>query len=88
MDLLEERGWTQQQLADRLGFSTKHVNQLIKGKVPLSEDAAIRLQSVLGARAGFWLTREAQYRERVALQKRRSATPPWCRGLSAFQSRN
>jgi HTH-type transcriptional regulator/antitoxin HigA len=80
LDLLEERDWTQQQLADRLGFSPKHVNQLINGKVSLTEDAAIRLQNVLGASVGFWLTREAQYRERAALHdaaKRNSAMVPW-----------
>lgn len=67
LDLLEEREWTQAQLADRLGYSTKHVNQLVKGKVPLSEDAAVRLQNVLGVTVGFWLKREALYRERMAL---------------------
>jgi HTH-type transcriptional regulator/antitoxin HigA len=80
LDLLEERGWTQQQLADRLGYSLKHVNQLIKAKVPLTEDAAIRLQNVLGAPVGFWLTREAQYRERIAVQdatERQTAMVPW-----------
>lgn len=80
LDLLEERDWTQQQLADRLGYSPKHVNQLIKGKVPLTEDAAIRLQSVLGASAGFWLTREAQYRERAAAldaAARHATMVPW-----------
>lgn len=80
LDLLEERGWTQQQLADRLGYSLKHVNQLIKAKVPLTEDAAIRLQNVLGAPVGFWLTREAQYRERVAMQdaaERQTGMVPW-----------
>ena len=80
LDLLEERGWTQQQLADRLGYSLKHVNQLIKAKVPLTEDAAIRMQSVLGASVGFWLTREAQYRERVAVldaAERQAAMVPW-----------
>jgi len=80
LDLLEEREWTQQQLADRLGYSLKHVNQLIKAKVPLSEDAAIRLQNVLGASVGFWLTREAQYRERVAVQEateRQTTMVPW-----------
>lgn len=45
-------------MAERLGFSLKHVNQLIKGKVALTEDAAIRLQSVLGSSVGFWLKRE------------------------------
>ena len=80
LDFLEERDWTQQQLADRLGYSLKHVNQLIKAKVPLTEDAAIRLQNVLGASVGFWLTREAQFRERVALldaAERQVAMVPW-----------
>ncbi|MES2074455.1 MAG: helix-turn-helix domain-containing protein [Pseudomonadota bacterium] len=80
LDLLEERDWTQQQLADRLGFSLKHVNQLIKGKVSLTEDAAIRLRNVLGASIGFWLTREAQYRERAALlaaAEHNAAATPW-----------
>lgn len=80
LDLMEEREWTQQQLADRLGFSPKHVNLLINGKVSLTEDAAIRLQNVLGASVGFWLTREAQYRERAALldaAQRNIAMVPW-----------
>ena len=33
-DLLEERGWTQADLATRTGFTTKHVNLLLKGKAP------------------------------------------------------
>lgn len=80
LDLLEERDWTQQQLADRLGYSLKHVNQLIKGKVPLTDEAAARLQNVLGASVGFWLTREAQYRERLAVQdatERQATMVPW-----------
>jgi HTH-type transcriptional regulator/antitoxin HigA len=67
LDLLEEREWNQNQLAERLGFSIKHVNQLIKDNVPLTENIAIRLESVLGAPLGFWLKREAQYRERTVL---------------------
>jgi HTH-type transcriptional regulator/antitoxin HigA len=65
-DLVEERGWTQAELAERLGYTPKHLNQLIKGKVPLSEDAALRLERVLGGSAAFWLSREARYRERLA----------------------
>lgn len=80
LDLLEERSWTQTQLAERLGYSAKHVNQLIKGKVPLTDDAAIRLQSVLGSSVGFWLTREAHFRERAALvdaENRHAGMVPW-----------
>jgi len=76
-DLLEERGWSQQEVAQRLDYSEKHVSQLINGKVPLTEDAAMRLSSVLGAPVGFWLTREAQYRERLAKQEATSRFAAW-----------
>ena len=80
LDLIEERGWTQADLAARLGFSQKHVNQLVKGKVPLTEEAALRLAQALGTSAGFWLTREARYRERVVRLEsasRHAAWAPW-----------
>ena len=64
LDLFEERGWTQANLAARLGFSQMHVSQLIEGEVPLTEETALRLGQVLGAGVDFWLTREARYRER------------------------
>lgn len=65
-ELLEEKGWSQQELAQRLGYTPKHLSQLVNGKVPLSEDAAMRLERVLGSTARFWLSREALYRERLA----------------------
>jgi HTH-type transcriptional regulator/antitoxin HigA len=67
--LLEERGWTQADLATRTGFTTKHVNLLLKGKAPISEETALRLERVLGSTARFWLNLEAQYREHVARQE-------------------
>ena len=80
LDLIEERGWTQADLAARLGFSHKHVNQLVKGKVPLTEEAALRLGQVLSTSAGFWLSREARYRARVVRLEsasRHAAWTPW-----------
>ena len=65
-DLIEERGWTPAELAERMGYSAKHVNHLVQGHAALTEDAALRLETVLGAGADFWLTREARYRGRVA----------------------
>lgn len=76
-DLLDERGWTQAELAGRLGYTPKHLNQLVKGKVPLSEDAALRLERVLGGEAGFWLAREARYRERLARLAAREGLAAW-----------
>ena len=66
LDRLEELGWTQKELAGRLGYTTKHVSQLVNGKAPITEDTALRLERVLGGTAQFWLEREAQYREAIA----------------------
>lgn len=68
-DILEERGWSKAELAERTGFTPKHVNELIKGRAPISPDAAERLSLVLGSTAEFWLMREAQYQ--AALSRRR-----------------
>ena len=67
-DLLEERSWTQAQLADRLGVSRKHVSELIAGKATITEANAIRLARVLGSTVRFWLNREAGYRSALADQ--------------------
>ena len=61
-DLIEERGLTPAEFAARMGYSAKYVNHLVQGKAALTEDAALRLEPVLGASADFWLTREARYR--------------------------
>lgn len=66
LDLLEERGWKQNEFAERIGFTTKHVSYLINGKSALTEDAAIKLERVLGSTARFWMSREVQYREALA----------------------
>lgn len=66
LDLLEERDWSQADLASRAGYSSKHINQLINGKVPLSDDIALALERVFGTPMRFWLAREAKYREHKA----------------------
>lgn len=66
LDLAEERGWTQGELAQRLGYSEKHISQLINGKVPITVDAAQRLERVLGSSMDFWLKLEANYQNHKA----------------------
>ncbi|ADE13929.1 helix-turn-helix domain protein [Nitrosococcus halophilus Nc 4] len=66
LDISEERGWTQAELAQRLGYTEKHVSRLINGKVPLSVDAALRLERVVGGTVDFWLSREANYQNHKA----------------------
>lgn len=66
LDILEERGWSQSELAQRLGYTEKHVSLLVNGKVALSMDAALRLERVLGSTADFWLALETNYQKHNA----------------------
>lgn len=80
LDLLEEKGWTQKELAVRLGYTDKHLSQLINGKVSLSMDAAARLERVLGGSIEFWMNREANYQRhkaRIEAEQNYSAWAGW-----------
>lgn len=57
---------SQREFAKRMGMTEKHISHLINGKVELSQDVALRLESVLGVPAKFWNNLEAIYREKVA----------------------
>jgi HTH-type transcriptional regulator/antitoxin HigA len=76
-DFLEERGWTQVELAKRLGFSEKHISLLINGKAPISEETALKLETVLGSTAAFWLRYEAQYRAALAKKEEEVCLQQW-----------
>lgn len=87
LDLVEERGWTQAELAKRLGYTEKHISQLINGKVPLTDEAALRLERVLGSNVGFWLAREAKYREHCARLEARRTHAGWVSWLDELPTK-
>ncbi|MFC0864859.1 helix-turn-helix domain-containing protein [Sphaerimonospora cavernae] len=60
-ELLEEKGMTQRELAERVGLSPKHVNQLIHGLVRLTPEVAESLERVVGTPARLWNRLEADY---------------------------
>lgn len=83
-DLLEERNWSQTEFASRIGYTKKHVNLLIQGKVSVTEDAAIKLERVLGSSVSFWMNREALYREALARKEdlnQLNDSVPWLKQL-------
>ncbi len=67
-DLLDQVDMTQTELAQRLGVSLKHINQVVKGAASISAELALGLEKVFGASAAFWLNRESLYRVDVARQ--------------------
>lgn len=68
-DLIEERDWSQADLAKHLGCTPNHISLLINGKAPITEEIALKLENVLGSSTSFWLSREAQYRAKLAQQE-------------------
>lgn len=63
---LEDRNMSQVEFAERMGQSTKFISQLLNGKVPLTHQTALKLESVLGVPARFWNNLEALYQEDLA----------------------
>lgn len=77
VDAIEERDWTQAQLAERLGYTEKHVSLLINAKVPITEESAQKLSRVIGSTPEFWLRREAQYRAQLVQIEERERLQSW-----------
>jgi addiction module HigA family antidote len=62
LEHLNQIGMSQAELAERLGKSREWVNDLVKGREPVSQRTAQRLEYVMGIPADFWLELEASYR--------------------------
>jgi len=56
---------TQAELAERLGRSKEKLNELIKGKAPVTKETATKLEYVLGIPASFWLNLERKYQDEL-----------------------
>ena len=65
-ETIESLGMTQRDLAIRTGLAPKTVNQIIKGKAPITPDTAILLERVTAVPARLWNNPESNYREQLA----------------------
>lgn len=59
---LEERGWTQLDLAEILGRPPQAINEIIKGKKSITPETAVGLAGAFGTSAHLWLNLEAAYK--------------------------
>jgi HTH-type transcriptional regulator/antitoxin HigA len=72
-EYLEGFGMTQAGLAVRTGLPQKTVNDIIKGKAPITPETALKLERSLGRPAHFWENLERRSQEdcmRIAEKKR------------------
>ena len=54
-EFLVPLGMSQSAFAVRLGISFPRLNEIVRGKRPVTPDTALRLARVLGMSADFWL---------------------------------
>lgn len=62
-EVLEMRPMSQVELAERIGLTPKTVNEIIKGKAPVTPDTALQLERVLGLPASFWDSLQRRFDE-------------------------
>lgn len=65
-EILETKGLTQTELAERMNRPLKTISEIINGKTQITSETALQLENVLGVPAQFWLNRESRYREYLA----------------------
>ena len=66
LDVLDDAGMTQADLARRTGIPQKTLSLISNGKAPISTNTALLLEQVLGTKARFWSSLESMYREHLA----------------------
>lgn len=79
-EYLDGLGMTQAELASRTGLAKKTINEIIKGKSPITPETAMKLERTIGRPAHFWNNLERQFQEdriRLAEQKRLESQLDW-----------
>ena len=79
-EYLDDLGMTQAELASRTGLAKKTINEIIKGKSPITPETALKLERVLDRPAHFWNNLERQFQEdrvRLAEQQRLESHLEW-----------
>lgn len=82
--LLQERGMTQSELARRMGRPPKAVSDIVNGNARITEETALELERTLGASAGYWLGRDARYREYLERERLRGELTEQEEWLASF----
>jgi len=84
-ELLETYEMSQVDLAARTHISTKHLNQIIKGKANITSATALALEAVLDRPAQYWLSLQAKYDEYTARKDQAAALLNQKDWISSFE---
>ena len=74
LERIQELGMRQTELAQRTGRTKKTINEIVRGKAPITPEIALQFERVLHISAAFWNNRERQYRQYLARMEERAQT--------------
>lgn len=60
-DELAARGLTQRKFADTIGISYSVLNEVIRGKRPITPELAFKIEAATGTKAYIWVELQTQY---------------------------
>jgi len=83
-ETIEAKGMSQAELATRTDYSKKTINQIIRGKAPITPEVALRLELALGIPASFWNQLERDYQEWQTRQQADQRLKDWIDWVKAF----
>jgi len=86
-ELLEEKGMSQAEFAERTGRPKKTINGIVKGKVAITPETALQFERVLGTPASFWNNREQKYRDWLVRQESRKSLSEYIPWMKKFPVR-
>jgi len=67
---MEFLGMNQEELAARLGITPKHLSNILNGNAPITYETALKLETVIGPSAQFWMNLETNYQlDKARLEK-------------------
>ncbi len=69
LELLETNSMSQLDLAMKTGINKKTINEIIKGKAPITTSTSLKLEYVFNIPASFWNNLESNYRESIERMK-------------------
>ncbi len=68
-EILDERGMSQKQFAEKMKVASSYVNNIINGRKPITVKTAIKIGNILKIDPIFLLNLESQYRLLLAQKK-------------------
>lgn len=66
---LEERGWSQRDLAEIMGRPPQAISEIVRGAKQITPETALELAQAFGTSAEIWTNLEANYRLQLARQR-------------------